>query len=44
MSPVTIRRHDITLQPESGRVIIRPFIPGKPQIRQTIIRSRPRTE
>lgn len=37
MSPVPIRRHDITLQPESGRVIIRPFIPGKPQIRENIL-------
>jgi predicted GH43/DUF377 family glycosyl hydrolase len=37
MSPVTIRRHDITLQPESGRVIIRPFLPGKPQILANIL-------
>ena len=37
MSPVSIRRHDIALQPESGRVIIRPFIPGKPQIMANIL-------
>lgn len=37
MISVTIRRHDITLQPECGRVIIRPFIPGKPQIRANIL-------
>ena len=37
MSPITIRRHDITLQPESGRVIIRPFLPGKPQILANIL-------
>ncbi|MCF7785493.1 MAG: glycoside hydrolase family 130 protein [Prosthecobacter sp.] len=37
MSPVPIRRHDIALHPESGRVIIRPFIPGKPQIRTNIL-------
>ena len=29
MSPVTLRRHEITLLPESARVIIRPFIPGE---------------
>ncbi len=32
MTPIRIRRHGLTFQPESGRVIIRPFIPGKPQI------------
>jgi predicted GH43/DUF377 family glycosyl hydrolase len=37
MSLVSIRRHDITMQPESGRVIIRPFIPGKPQIMANIL-------
>lgn len=37
MSPVSIRRHDIALQPESGRVIIRPFIPGKPLICANIL-------
>jgi predicted GH43/DUF377 family glycosyl hydrolase len=29
MSPVTLRRYEITLLPESARVIIRPFIPGE---------------
>ena len=32
MTPIRIRRHSVTFQPQSGRVIIRPFIPGKPQI------------
>ncbi|MDI1315087.1 glycoside hydrolase family 130 protein [Prosthecobacter sp.] len=36
-SSVAIRRHDISLQPESGRVIIRPFFPGKPQICANIL-------
>lgn len=29
MSPVRLRRHEVTLLPESARVIIRPFIPGE---------------
>ena len=29
MSPVLLRRHEVTLLPESARVIIRPFIPGE---------------
>jgi predicted GH43/DUF377 family glycosyl hydrolase len=28
MSPVPIRRHGVTLGPDCGRVILRPFIPG----------------
>lgn len=32
MSTIRLRRHDITFQPESARVIIRPFIPGKSEI------------
>jgi predicted GH43/DUF377 family glycosyl hydrolase len=28
MSPIALRRHEITLVPESARVIIRPFIPS----------------
>jgi predicted GH43/DUF377 family glycosyl hydrolase len=30
MSPVTLRRHDITLVPQTSRVILRPFIPANP--------------
>ena len=37
MSPITIRRHDTTLVPESGRVIIRPFIPSSVHRITTII-------
>lgn len=37
MSSIRIRRHNVTFQPESGRVIIRPFIPGKPQIMANIL-------
>ncbi len=37
MSPVRLRRHNVTFQPESARVIIRPFIPGKPQILANIL-------
>jgi len=32
MSTIRLRRHDITFQPESARVIIRPFIPGKAEV------------
>lgn len=31
MTSIPFYRHPITLQPESGRVIIRPFIPASPQ-------------
>ena len=37
MSSVRLRRHNVTFQPESARVIIRPFIPGKPQILANIL-------
>ncbi len=37
MNPIPIRRHEITLRPESARVIIRPFIPVSEQRRATII-------
>ncbi len=37
MKPIRIRRHDITLLPDSARVIIRPFIPGSSQYITTII-------
>lgn len=37
MSPVRIRRHEVTLLPESARVIIRPFIPADVQRVTTII-------
>jgi hypothetical protein len=37
MSRVPLRRHDLTLLPESARVIIRPFIPGEVQRITTII-------
>ncbi|MDZ4401792.1 glycoside hydrolase family 130 protein [Prosthecobacter sp.] len=37
MNPIRIRRHNVTFQPESSRVIVRPFIPGKPQIVATIL-------
>lgn len=30
MNPIAIRRHDITVLPESARVILRPFIPSEP--------------
>ena len=29
MTPIRLRRHDVTFRPDSARVIIRPFIPGK---------------
>jgi len=37
MSHLRLRRHDVTFQPECARVIIRPFIPGKPQIVANIL-------
>jgi predicted GH43/DUF377 family glycosyl hydrolase len=37
MTPITVRRHETTLFPESGRVIIRPFIPSSAQRITTII-------
>ncbi len=37
MTPITLRRHETTLLPESARVIIRPFIPSSTQRITTII-------
>jgi predicted GH43/DUF377 family glycosyl hydrolase len=37
MNPITIRRHEMTLTPQSARVIIRPFIPASTQRTTTII-------
>ncbi|QIF03577.1 glycoside hydrolase family 130 protein [Roseimicrobium sp. ORNL1] len=37
MSPVHLRRHEVTLLPESSRVIIRPFIPSEVHRVTTII-------
>lgn len=37
MNSISIRRHELALLPESGRVIIRPFIPADPQRITTII-------
>jgi predicted GH43/DUF377 family glycosyl hydrolase len=37
MSPVTLRRHEIMLVPQSARVIIRPFVPSGVQRITTII-------
>lgn len=37
MSSIRIRRHEVTLLPESARVIIRPFIPGESHYVTTII-------
>ena len=37
MNPIRIHRHEISLQPDSARVIIRPFIPGSSQYITTII-------
>ncbi len=34
---IQIRRHEATFQPESARVIIRPFIPSKPSIIASIL-------
>ncbi len=37
MSPIRVRHHDLTLAPESGRVILRPFIPSSTHRVTTII-------
>ena len=37
MTSIRLRRHSATFHPESARVIIRPFIPGKPQIVANIL-------
>jgi len=37
MSPIRIRRHEVTLLPESARVILRPFIPADIQRITTVI-------
>ena len=37
MSPIRLRRHEVTLLPESARVIIRPFIPSDIHRMTTII-------
>ena len=37
MTSIRVRRHGATFQPESERVIIRPFIPGNPQIVASIL-------
>lgn len=37
MSALRVRRHGITLQPDSSRVIIRPFLPGSARRRAAII-------
>ena len=37
MSSIRIHRHEVTLLPESARVIIRPFLPGNSQLVTTII-------
>jgi len=37
MNPVRLHRHNVAFHPESARVIIRPFIPGKAQIVSSIL-------
>lgn len=37
MKTICMRRHEITLHPESARVIIRPFIPAEPRLIRAII-------
>ena len=37
MKSIRIHRHEVTLRPESARVIIRPFIPFNSQCLITII-------
>jgi predicted GH43/DUF377 family glycosyl hydrolase len=37
VNPILLRRHEVTLLPESARVIIRPFIPGEVHRITTII-------
>ncbi|MDF1812920.1 MAG: glycoside hydrolase family 130 protein [Verrucomicrobiales bacterium] len=39
MNPIRIHRHELTLQPESSRVIIRPFIPDESLITTIIGRA-----
>ena len=38
MNSIRIRRHEVTFQPDSARVIIRPFIPGRAPIVAGIIK------
>ena len=37
MNPIRVRRHNVAFHPESARVIIRPFLPGKTQILISIL-------
>ncbi|MDF1824127.1 MAG: glycoside hydrolase family 130 protein [Verrucomicrobiales bacterium] len=37
MNPIRLRRHEITLLPQSARVIIRPFIPGEEKLIVAVI-------
>jgi len=37
MNPIRLRRHEVTLIPESARVIIRPFIPGEESLIAAVI-------
>ena len=37
MNPIRVRRHNVTFQPESARVIVRSFLPGKTQILISIL-------
>lgn len=37
MSSIRIHRHEVTLLPESARVILRPFIPGKSNLILTVV-------
>ena len=43
MTPITLRRHERTLLPESARVIIRPFIPSS-ALRVRMDRTEPRAQ
>jgi predicted GH43/DUF377 family glycosyl hydrolase len=38
MKTIPVRRHEVTFQPESARVIIRPFIPSSPGLVDRIIK------
>ncbi len=38
MNSILIRRHEVTFKPDSARVIIRPFIPGKAEMVANILR------
>ena len=40
MKAIPVRRHEVTFQPESARVIIRPFIPANLALVIRIIMSR----